>query len=173
MSGDTLPGWAVGYAFAGVTSGAWWLTGRRERGALAVTGATVGTQLVLHAVFTLSQLMPGTEQLPTAMADMNGARHPGPHAWSPGMVLAHFLAALACALWMWRGEAAVFRLGRALAAFVAAPLRLAGLLLGFAAPALHGPVRVTRFFAPVRRPRRPALRYAVTRRGPPARLSTC
>ncbi|WP_405720254.1 hypothetical protein OG607_07425 [Streptomyces sp. NBC_01537] len=183
MSGDDLPGWAVGYAFAAVTSGAWWLTGR-ERGALAVTAATVTTQLLLHSVFTMSQLIAGTDFSGTSGTSGAGAAgltrmsamhaDPGTHAWSPGMVLAHLLAALACAVWMWRGEAAVFRLGRALASFVAEPLRLAGLLLAFVAPAAHGPVRVAGAFGPLlRQPRGSALRHVVTRRGPPAELSTC
>jgi hypothetical protein len=180
MSGDTLSGWSVGYAFAGVTAGAWWITGR-ERGALAVTGATVITQFLLHALFTLSQLLPGTD--PAAASGMTGMATTSMHAtavahaahtWSPRMVLAHLLAALVCALWMWRGEAAVFRLGRALTAFVAEPLRLAcALARALAAPSSHGPVRVRAVFGPVRRLRRPALRYAVTRRGPPAGLYCC
>ncbi|WP_369213235.1 hypothetical protein, partial [Streptomyces flavofungini] len=41
-----------------------------------------------------------------------------------GMFLAHLTAALLCALWLWRGEAAAFRTGRALAAAVFVPLRL-------------------------------------------------
>jgi len=178
MSGDDLPGWAVGYSFAAVTSGAWWLTGR-ERGALAVTAATVSTQFLLHSVFTVSQLVTGTDfpgTSGTAGLTRMSAMHAdsGTHAWSPGMVLAHLLAALACAVWMWRGEAAAFRLGRALASFVAEPLRLAGLLLAFVRPTAHGPVRVAGAFGPLlRQPRRSGLRHVVTRRGPPAQLSTC
>jgi hypothetical protein len=189
MSGDNLPGWAVGYSFAAVTSGAWWLTGR-ERGALAVTAATVTTQLLLHSVFTVSQLIAGTDFSGASGASgasgtsgtgtlgltRMSAMHadPGTHAWSPGMVLAHLLAALACAVWIWRGEAAVFRLGRALASFVAEPLRLAGLLLAFVTPAANGPVRVAGAFGPLLpQPRGSALRHVVTRRGPPAELSTC
>jgi hypothetical protein len=178
MSGDNLPGWAVGYSFAAVTSGAWWLTGR-ERGVLAVTAATVTTQFLLHSVFTVSQLVTGTDfpsTSGTAGLTRMSAMHAdsGTNAWSLGMVLAHLLAALACAVWMWRGEAAAFRLGRALASFVAEPLRLAGLLLAFVRPAAHGPVRVAGAFGPLlRQPRRSALRHVVTRRGPPAELSTC
>ncbi|MFG2533336.1 hypothetical protein [Streptomyces sp. NPDC048516] len=41
-----------------------------------------------------------------------------------GMFLAHVLAALVCGLWMWRGEAAAFRLARSVAAVWFAPLML-------------------------------------------------
>ncbi|MFJ9536949.1 hypothetical protein ACIRPX_06820 [Streptomyces sp. NPDC101225] len=45
------------------------------------------------------------------------------HGGSAGMFLAHVLAAVVCGLWLWRGEAAAHRIGRALAAVVFAPLR--------------------------------------------------
>ncbi|EGX54595.1 hypothetical protein SZN_37146, partial [Streptomyces zinciresistens K42] len=45
------------------------------------------------------------------------------HGASAGMLLAHLLAAVLCGLWVWRGEAAAHRAGRALAAVVCAPLR--------------------------------------------------
>ncbi|MFD7032773.1 hypothetical protein ACFWAR_32595 [Streptomyces sp. NPDC059917] len=87
-----------------------------------------------------------------------------------GMIAAHVLAALFCAIWLAWGEAAVFRLARALgslAVVAASPLRRALALVGAHRP--HTPAR------PVR-PRTPepprALRGAVhahdaVRRGPP------
>ncbi|MCC3772336.1 hypothetical protein [Streptomyces sp. UNOC14_S4] len=54
MSGTTVPWWAVGVAFAGTASGAWFLAGR-ERGPLLITLATVGAQTGLHSFFSLAQ----------------------------------------------------------------------------------------------------------------------
>ncbi|MBA2946694.1 hypothetical protein [Streptomyces himalayensis] len=90
------------------------------------------------------------------------------HGTSLGMVLAHALAGLLCGLWLWRGEAAVFRLGRALTAFLFAPLELA---VGvFTAAAVHqAPLSVRPFRRGGHRLRRLLLRHAVPRRGPPVR----
>ncbi|MFJ9351063.1 hypothetical protein [Streptomyces sp. NPDC101237] len=87
---------------------------------------------------------------------------------SAGMFLAHLLAAVVCGLWLWRGEAAVHRLGRALAVTLLAPLRRVRRML-----AGRIPVRP----AHVARPAEAAaqapsvlsvvLRHAVVRRGPP------
>jgi hypothetical protein len=188
MSGSSMPVWALGYAFAGVTAGAWWLAGR-ERGALAVTGATVVTQLSLHVLFMVSQMVHGTGVPATdaatlagmpgmgsstlsvsTVAGSQGATHAGmnmgSHEWSMGMLLAHTLAALVCGLWMWRGEAAVYRLGRALAAFLVAPLRRALLVCGTTGAPTAPRTRAD--VAPATRFRRCwTLRHSVIRRGPP------
>ncbi|AVZ74401.1 hypothetical protein SLUN_21765 [Streptomyces lunaelactis] len=180
MSGDSLPGWVMGSAFAVVTSGAWWLTGR-ERGALVVTGSTVVAQLVLHAAFTTSQAVlghaPGTDTMAgTGMAHMHHhsvtATAAAGHGTSVGMVLAHALAGLFCGLWLWRGEAAVFRLGRALGAFVFAPLWLAVRMFA-ATGAPTPPGRRSTALRPERQPRRLLLRHVVSRRGPPGRPVFC
>ncbi|MEU4096479.1 hypothetical protein [Streptomyces sp. NPDC026673] len=167
-----VPGWAVGYAFAATTAGAWWLAGRRERGAPAVTGATVGAQLALHAWFSLAQAFAAApadpalgaghtsaamDAMPMSASSMGG--------WSTGMASAHALAALVCGLWLWRGEVAAFRLGRALAAFVLAPLRRAVRIR--CTGHLPAPFRPASFLGPVRPPRRTSLRHTVSRRGPP------
>ncbi|MCE7078929.1 hypothetical protein [Streptomyces sp. ST2-7A] len=94
------------------------------------------------------------------------------HGWTPGMVTAHAVAALLCALWLWRGETALFGALRAGAALLAEPLRLV------ARARVHGN-------APARRPGTgtptgtgfvpaPAvlLRHALSRRGPPS-LPVC
>lgn len=188
MMGGTAPsaGTVTG-AFAAATGGAWWLTGR-ERGATAVTGATIITQFVLHTLFTLTHApspmgsAPGTGGA-HGTAGMDHAMHAthamhtmpmsgasSAHGWTTGMVLAHTLAALLCGLWLWRGEAAVFRLGRALAAFVFAPLRRARLAAVRIAPDLPTGRIVT---APrAQRLRRSPLLHCVSRRGPPA-LPVC
>ncbi|MFJ4844418.1 MULTISPECIES: hypothetical protein [unclassified Streptomyces] len=170
----SVPGWAVGYAFAATTAGAWWLAGRRERGAAVVLGATVVTQFALHGWFGLAQAFAAApsgagdgavghqvsgsaEAMPMSSAAMSG--------WSPGMFGAHALAAVLCGLWLWRGEAAAFRLGRSLAAFVFAPLRRAFLVHVVVSP----PAQATRvsLHAPSRLSQQAALWHGVTRRGPP------
>uniref|UniRef100_A0AAU2VB69 Uncharacterized protein n=1 Tax=Streptomyces sp. NBC_00003 TaxID=2903608 RepID=A0AAU2VB69_9ACTN len=95
------------------------------------------------------------------------------HTMSGGMLAAHLLAALICGIWLWRGEAAAFRLARAVGALgvlAARPLRRALALVRTCVPAPPRPVRRPR---PHHRPR-PRLRGAVhshafIRRGPPAR----
>ncbi|WP_284574814.1 hypothetical protein [Streptomyces sp. 2P-4] len=53
-SGIAVPWWAVLPAFVGTIAAAWALADR-ERGLLAVTGATVAVQALLHAGFSLAQ----------------------------------------------------------------------------------------------------------------------
>ncbi|MFJ8794993.1 hypothetical protein [Streptomyces sp. NPDC102462] len=80
-----------------------------------------------------------------------------------GMLLAHLLAAVLCGLWLAHGERAAFRVLRAVAARLAAPLRL--LLTPPGTP--DGPrVRVRRLRS-VRAPRLLLLVHAITTRGPP------
>lgn len=184
MSGGAVSWQMLGAAFLATASAAWWLTGRQRGGAI-VTGATVGAQFALHLLFHFSQSVP----LPRAsmahgahggagsmsdgpgmegMAGMADAHMASAAAGiTPGMLLVHALAALVCGLWLWRGEAAAFRLGRTLAAAVYVPLRLVLRLLG--ADTLPLPAR--------RRPARPGagralraalLHHVVARRGPPA-----
>jgi hypothetical protein len=171
MSGSGVPGWALGYAFASVTAAAWWLTGR-QRGGVAVTGASVATQGLVHLLFTGAQAL-GPGGLPrgasTAAAHGPGAAGMrGMHEWSPGMLAAHAGAAVLCGLWLWRGEVAAWRLARLVAAPVVAPLRRA-----CSAYALGAAVRRPRRVVPAARPPVRAgagavLRHALVRRGPPA-----
>lgn len=109
--------------------------------------------------------VPGAADL-ADMAEMAGmAGHGG-----FGMLAAHVLAGLFCALWLARGEAAVFRLARAVRAaarHAARPLAHACVLVR--ARVAHAPAPAV-FPAPCERPRR--LRGAVhahtaVRRGPP------
>ncbi|KJK56502.1 hypothetical protein [Saccharothrix sp. ST-888] len=90
------------------------------------------------------------------------------HGLSTGMLLAHLLAGLACALLLWRGEAAVaglFQLVRTLAAV------LVPLLLLFVPrspePSVPGPAARRR----TGQPRSVLLTHAVVRRGPPVVLA--
>ncbi|MFG3584414.1 hypothetical protein [Streptomyces sp. NPDC047990] len=91
------------------------------------------------------------------MGDMAGG------ASSLGMFAAHLLAALLCGLWLAHGERAAFRVLRALATRLAAPLRL---LLALPVPVRRRLPR-SRRPRPVRAPRLLLLVHAITSRGPP------
>ncbi|MEU2981800.1 hypothetical protein ABZ678_33990 [Streptomyces hirsutus] len=83
---------------------------------------------------------------------------------STGMLAAHLLAALLSGLWLAHGERAAFRILRAVAGRLAAPLWL---LLALPAPPRR-PGVVLRRGRTDRSPRRLLLVYAITSRGPPA-----
>ncbi|MET8859364.1 hypothetical protein [Streptomyces sp. NPDC004579] len=90
----------------------------------------------------------------------------GAEASSPssiGMFAAHLLAALLCGLWLGHGERAVFRVLRAVAGRLAAPLRL---LLALPLPPYRPTLRVRRRSSD-RAPRLLLLVHAITSRGPP------
>ncbi|MGD3112669.1 PE-PGRS family protein [Streptomyces sp. YGL11-2] len=82
-----------------------------------------------------------------------------------GMFLAHALAALVCGLWMWRGEAAAFRLARSMAAVLFAPLLLVLTTLGWIGR--KPSARPVAAAGHIVRLRGVLLQYAVSRRGPP------
>ncbi|MEU3090363.1 hypothetical protein ACWCQ0_39190 [Streptomyces massasporeus] len=197
MSVDTLPWWAVVYAFAGAVAGSWWLTGR-ERGAAVVVGATVVTQGLLHLLFELAHRLARAPAAATGVPGAEGTS--GTEHWSAvshtgmvmqhagsmgmpsdsplpsgmaqfglaGMVVAHLLAAVVCGLWLWRGEAATHRIGRALAVALFAPLRRVWIVLFSTMPGAKAPSRGPAFGTGEHRPPAPSLlRHAVVRRGPP------
>ncbi|MER7404815.1 hypothetical protein ABT373_20540 [Streptomyces sp. NPDC000070] len=83
---------------------------------------------------------------------------------STGMLAAHLLAALLCGLWLAHGERAAFRVLRALAGWLVAPLRL---ILRLPAPP-HRPRVPARRGCPERALRQFLLTHAITSRGPPA-----
>ncbi|WP_251092274.1 hypothetical protein [Streptomyces sp. Caat 7-52] len=80
-----------------------------------------------------------------------------------GMFAAHLLAAVLCGLWLAYGERAVFRILRAVAARLVAPLRM---LLDLPVPPSRTPVRRRRDFGR-RTLARLLLCHAITSRGPP------
>ncbi|MFE6488483.1 hypothetical protein ACFVGN_36890 [Streptomyces sp. NPDC057757] len=82
---------------------------------------------------------------------------------SSGMLAAHLLAALLCGLWLGCGERAAFRILRALAGRLAAPLRL---LRALPTPPHRPRVRAGRASSD-RAPARLLLVHAITSRGPP------
>ncbi len=92
------------------------------------------------------------------------------HGMSTGMIAAHVLAALACALLLWRGETALVRLFDLLGALgaVLAGALLAPLLALFGRPAGYRPPDAPRpVGSRARLPRLVLLSHALVRRGPP------
>jgi len=88
---------------------------------------------------------------------------PAVAAASGGMLVAHLSAAVLCGLWLAYGERAAFRILRAVAGRLSAPLRL---LLTLPAPPERPRVRARRRGAD-RPPRRLPLVHSITSRGPP------
>ncbi|MBG0817749.1 MFS transporter [Planomonospora sp. ID82291] len=125
----------------------------RERPAAVILPLLAGLQAALHLLFSLSHPMPSAE----AAGHVHSGLVPG-----LGMLVVHGWAVGLTALWLARGEAALWALLRRL------PVRLR-LLAAYAVPDL------TPFFAvPAAEPAppRPAgLRHAMPRRGPPPRLA--
>ncbi|MER7752063.1 hypothetical protein [Kitasatospora sp. NPDC097643] len=116
--------------------------------------------------------MAGMTDLPAGHGMSQGMAH----GMSAGMIAAHLLAALACALLLWRGDAALVRvfellgaLGTAVAGALLLPLlALFGRPFGYRAPAPSRPTdRRTRPLRPV------LLTHAVVRRGPPVPVLAC
>ncbi|MEV7771057.1 hypothetical protein [Kitasatospora sp. NPDC086791] len=100
-----------------------------------------------------------------------GMTHGMSHGMSPGMAVAHVLAALACALLLWRGDAALVRLFELLSALgaVLAGALLLPLLTLFARPfGYRAPTPPRPADDRARPPRAVLLTHAVVRRGPPA-----
>ncbi|MEU6252578.1 hypothetical protein [Streptomyces sp. NPDC047043] len=97
------------------------------------------------------------------MGPMEGAGQSVGGSSSFGMLAAHLLAALLCGLWLAYGERAAFRILRAVAGWLAAPLRL---LLALPVPS-HRPRPHMRRRRSDRAPRLLLLVHAITSRGPP------
>ncbi|NGO12665.1 hypothetical protein G5C60_34910 [Streptomyces sp. HC44] len=192
MSGSTVPWWAMA-AGAVATGGAGWCLAGRERGLPLIVSVVVVAQTVLHSAFELARSAAhpetsgtasgpvGTATVPTGSMDMGSMGHdmrsmdmghmgadPVAHHMdgtsSFGMLAAHLLAALLCGLWLAHGERAAFRILRAVAGCLAAPLRLA---LARPTPPHRPRIRVHRSRSD-RAPRRLLLVHAITSRGPPA-----
>ncbi|MFJ6983784.1 MULTISPECIES: hypothetical protein [unclassified Streptomyces] len=104
--------------------------------------------------------------MPMPMGHMGHMSHLGGADGGPGssfgMLAAHLLAALLCGLWLAYGEQATFRILRAVAARLAAPLRL---LLALPVPPDRPRVRARRHRSD--RAPRLLLVHAITSRGPP------
>ncbi|MFF4574472.1 hypothetical protein [Streptomyces sp. NPDC001410] len=181
MSGQHVPGWALAAGLA-VTGGAGWSLAGRERGLPLIVTVVVAAQTALHEAFSFAQSASADtasmDMGPMPMAsmdmgsmghmDMRGMDHMG-HSMgggSPsfGMLAAHLLAALLCGLWLAYGERAAFRILRAAAARLAAPLRL---LLALPDTPVRPRLRVRRRRSR-RAPRLLLLVHSIISRGPPA-----
>lgn len=187
MSAHGVPPGSLLVAF-GVTSGLAWLAAGRRRGTAFIGTGLLAVQGVLHLTFMGGGghhgHMPVPDTAPEPMP-MPGMAHgttmtggPGGSGGvadllagitggaSAGMVAVHLLAAAVCALWLARGEAAFFRLARAVAALAFTPLRL--LLAVVRLPdAPHAPRPRP---GDVRRHHGRVLTHTLSRRGPPTSL---
>ena len=175
MSGHHVPGWTL---FAGlvVTGSAGWSLAGRERGLPVIVAVVVTAQTVLHSAFSLAQPAPAAQDMgamhmesmhmsgmdSTDMAHMGASTGAGTPS-SYGMLAAHLLAALLCGLWLAYGERAAFRILRAVAGRLAAPLRL---LLALPATPHRPRIRARRHRSD-QAPRLLLLVHAITLRGPP------
>lgn len=184
MSHSAIPVWAMALGFEAI-----FLLARvaavRERGLGVITTLVFGAQLGLHLLFTVAEpvanevpAMPAAPGMP-AMPGMPGVAvehgHVGPLGHlSAGMVCGHVLAALVAAWWLRRGEEAVHRYAAWAAARLGAPMavlhRLHRLLVGDRA-GLAGPAPVGQPPSRSRAAGGRLIRFAVTRRGPPAGAS--
>lgn len=171
MSGHEVPVPGLLAAFA-VTGGLAWTAGHRWHGAVTVGGGLLAVQGVLHLIFGTAR-EPGADHHRTAVASHRPAMDPeamaaaahGQGSSSLAMTAAHLAAALLCGLWLARGEAALFRLARAVGALAATPLRL--LLAVVRAPALPQRVRPRGPRTTRRHGHGVVLAHALSRRGPP------
>jgi hypothetical protein len=123
MSGAAIPVWALVIGGVGAYVPARFATGRGERGLYAISVLMFSLQVVFHLLFCYAQnvanatnaasmpgmSMPGGMRMPagTSMPGTVGAAASAPMHMSTDMLLGHALAALACAWWLRRGEAAV------------------------------------------------------------------
>jgi hypothetical protein len=184
MSGSAVPVWALAVALLATGIAGYAAAGRR-RGFGPIAGLMLGGELGLHMLFSAAQqaaggtaptmpAMPGMAAMP-GMPGMQmpsgvpGASGAGSMAWmtahgSAGMIAVHAAAGLLSAWWLWRGEAAVFRLLGVLAHYALPRLVPARPH----APALAEHTRATPAdrggHAPVGCP---LLAHVVVRRGPP------
>jgi hypothetical protein len=139
MSNDAIPPWAIVLGGIGVYTPAR-LGARQERGLLEITLLMGVLQVVLHLLFSyaqdieataacclgMSSSMPGMAMpAGSSMSSMPGMTMPmsgagGGMRMSAGMLAGHALAALVCAWWLRRGEAAVHALVRVAAHWIVA-----------------------------------------------------
>ncbi|MER6473573.1 hypothetical protein [Streptomyces collinus] len=167
-------------AFLGVF-GLGWALGRRERSLPGIGAAMLATQAGLHFAFGAAHQGPAAGSgrahvmRMDAMAGHGMAGHgmamhahsatvhaTTAHATTAYATLAHLLAALVASWWLRRGEAALWSVLRRAVALVP------GLVAWWRNAPLPRPAgRALPLPAGPEPPRRPALRHAVSRRGPP------
>ncbi|MFJ1645350.1 hypothetical protein [Streptomyces sp. NPDC088258] len=176
-----IPAGALWTAFA-VTGAVAWLAGGRRRGVASIGAGLLTVQGLSHLI--LAGALPyGLTGTPAAHSGMTmpdgGTRTTSGTRTGTGsaldavlggsvpMLLAHLLAAAVCALWLAKGEAALFRLAHAVGALAFAPLRL--LLAACAPPAPPAPGRPAPGAPAAHRFREVVLAHTLSRRGPPGR----
>ncbi|WP_158711115.1 hypothetical protein [Streptomyces albus] len=195
MSGHDIPLPALLAAF-GTTGTVAWLAGGRRRGVLSIAGTLLAVQTVLHLIFTdgpgttpahrrtpggplpeaggaAGTAASGTGHGGGAAGQFTGLAVPGEHSEHAtlAMLAAHLLAALCCAVWLWRGEAAFFRLLRCLGSLALMPLRTLLRATRYGAPAAPRPVRPPMPYGEAAiRLRGALLAHVLSRRGPPPRV---
>lgn len=186
MSDSPIPVWALVVGGVGAYVAARYAAGRGERGLLTIVGLMGGLQVAFHLLFSYAQglaaassasaAMPGTS-MPAGMQMPAGASMAGmPVAASPvtmaatmhmsvAMLVGHAVAALVCAFWLRRGEAAVHAVIRS------ALVRLDGLwiVVVVAAPPVDRVQRTVRIAPWPRSLRSQWLRGTLAERGPPPR----
>lgn len=186
MSGSPIPAWALVVGGVGAYLPARYAAGRGERGLLAIVGLMGALQVAFHLLFSYTQelasakspsgSMPGMSMSPgmqmpagTSMPGMPAASSaimPAMHM-SLGMLLGHALAALMCAFWLRRGEAAVHAVIRS------AFFRLHGLwvVVVIAAPPVDRVPRAGRIAPLPLTLRSQWLRGTLAQRGPPQQVA--
>ena len=129
MSQVAIPPWAIVLGGIGVYTPAR-LSTRRERGLLEITLLMGVLQIALHLLFACAQnaaatpmqmSMPGMSMPAGTSMSMSGMATPSAGTgmrMSAGMLIGHVLAALVCAWWLRRGEAAVHALVRGAAHWI-------------------------------------------------------
>jgi hypothetical protein len=165
VSAAPVAPWAIAVGFAAVVALSVTLAGH-ERTFPTIFGWLLGGQFMLHALFSAA----GPDRpVPTSATAHAQHQLAALVAHRPGlsMILAHYAAALLAAVWLRRGERAVWALTRQVAALAARPAR--ALLAAARTTSITGPVRVPVTAAPAVRPMERMLRHAVSRRGPPLR----
>ena len=186
MSHGSVPFFASLAAFAAVFAAARLAVGR-ERGLVSISAAMLLMQAALHVWFNDVQSAVGAPAAARCapMPSMAGMAGMDPasmsmcgdnYRWgltallhtSNGMLLAHGVAALACAWWLRHGEAALFRLARAAMLVlldIVVAVRVVCAPVAIVRPGQRG---ISRSACPAWRPKwLTVLRYQVARRGPP------
>ncbi|WP_030347507.1 hypothetical protein [Streptomyces sp. NRRL S-1022] len=193
MSGSDVPAWALAAGGAVTGAVGWCLAGRERGLPLVVTVVVAAQTVLHEAFsyaqsasgtsdgsafMDMSDMgSMGTGSMRMGSMDM-GAMHMDHTGMSPmdhmghsmdggsssfGMLAAHLLAAVLCGLWLAYGEKAAFRILRAAAGWLAAPLRL---LLALPETPDRPRVHLRRRRSD-RAPRLLLLIHAITSRGPP------
>jgi hypothetical protein len=179
-SQNVLPQSTVLQAWAAALCVGWGFA-RRERTLPSIAAFVLGAQAVLYLWFQAAQIhepvarCAAVTNLPPGLTvpGMCGTAVPG-WAQTALLVASHVIAALICAWWLRRGEAALFLLRRVVLDFGRALFcGLAALLRAFEFVPFAGPAR-ERFTRDRRRPRRlpSGALQPVVRRGPPLTLRT-